>query len=499
MMLSPNPPDPVVEAPRDPRLFFRIFPSVMLPMFLAMMDQTIVATALPAIAVSLGGVERLSWIVVAYLVATTVAAPVYGRFGDLLGRRRLMFAALVVFTAGSVLCAIATSIEFLTFARVLQGLGGGGLMTLSQALIGEAVPPRERARYQGYLAANAVCASALGPVAGGFLTEHLGWRSVFYVNVPLALLAFLLTFRLRAKPGSGAAFSLDPLGLVFFVMFVAPILLALQQAQRFQWQALPGILALVALGVASLFLLVWQERRAASPLLPIKLLRQPAVWRSDAMAACHGAAFVSLLTFVPIYLRVARGISAAEIGLVLLPVTVGIGIGSMITGQIVSRTGRTAVVPSFGLIVAFATLVALAVWAPQLTTGQLTALLSVNAVFMGTVMSVVQVTVQSVAGPNRLGAAAASVQFSRSVGAAFGTAIVATVLFAILATVDPDAAHLFASSLEHGPAVLASLPASRQAVVQAEIAFAFQGAFLSMAVFAAGGLALAWSLPVRRI
>jgi sugar phosphate permease len=217
------------------------------------------------------------------------------------------------------------------------------------------------------------------------------------------------------------------------------------------------------------------------------------------MAACHGATFVSLLTFVPIYLRVAEGMSAAEIGLVLLPVTVSIGIGSMVTGQIVSRTGKTAVVPSFGLIVACATLVALAIWAPQLTTAQLTVLLSVNALFMGTVMSVVQVTVQTVAGQKRLGAAAASVQFSRSVGAAFGTAIVAAVLFGILAALDPDAARLFGSSLEHGPGVLASLPAARQLVVQAEIALAFQGAFLTMAVFAAGALVLAWSLPVRRI
>jgi EmrB/QacA subfamily drug resistance transporter len=471
----------------------------MLPMFLAMIDQTIVTTALPAIAVSLGSVERVSWVVVGYLIATTIAAPVYGRFGDLLGRRRLMFVALILFTSASVLCAFATSIEFLTFARVLQGLGGGGLMTLSQALIGEAVPPRERARYQGYLAANAVTASALGPVVGGFLTEHLGWMSVFLVNVPLGIVALLLTFRLRASPGSGAAFQLDPLGLVLFIMFVAPLLLALQQAQHFQWQSLPAILALAALGIGSAVLLFWQEKRTPSPLLPIGLLSQPAIWRSDAMAACHGATFVSLLTFVPIYLRVARGMSAGEIGLVLLPITVCIGVGSMITGQIVSRTGKTAVVPSFGLIVAFATLLGLAVWAPQLTTLQLTALLGVNALFMGTVMSVVQVTVQSVAGPKRLGAAAASVQFSRSVGAAFGTAMVAAVLFGLVAAQDPRAAELFASSLEHGPGILASLPAAQQAMVQEEIALAFQAAFLTIAMFAAGALALAWSIPVRRI
>jgi predicted MFS family arabinose efflux permease len=231
----------------------------------------------------------------------------------------------------------------------------------------------------------------------------------------------------------------------------------------------------------------------------MSLLRQPAVWRSDAMAACHGATLVSLLTFVPIYLRVARGLSPADTGLLLLPLTVGVGVGAMLTGQIVSRTGKTAVVPSYGLIVALAALVFLAIAVPRLSNAELAVLLSVKALFLGTVMSVVQVTVQAVAGQNRLGAAAASVQFSRSVGAALGTALVGAVLFAILAIVDPDAARLFASSLEHGPAVLASLPAARQAMVQAEITLAFQAAFATIAVFAAGALALAWSLPVRRI
>ena len=493
-------PDPSPSAePPSRALFFRVFPSVMLPMFLAMLDQTIVATALPAIAGSLGGVERVSWVVVSYLIATTVAAPVYGRLGDLLGRRRLMVAAILVFIAGSILCALARSVEFLTAARVLQGLGGGGLMTLSQALIGEAVPPRERARYQSYLAANAVTASTLGPVAGGLLTEAFGWTSVFLVNVPLGLVALLLTARLRANPGSGAPVRLDPLGFLFFILFVAPLLLALEGAHRIEWHTLPGTAALVALALLSLFALVWQEGRAASPLLPIGLLRQPAVWRSDAMAACHGATLVSLLTFVPLYLRVARGLTASETGLILLPLTVGVGIGAMLTGQIVSRTGRTAVVPSYGLIPAVLLLLLLAGWVPRLSNAELAILLCVNALFLGTVMSVVQVTVQAVAGQNRLGAAAASVQFSRSVGAAFGTALVGAVLFASLAALDPDAAGLFGEALAHGPGVFASLPAERQAVVASEITLAFQAAFLTMAVFAAGALALAWSLPVRRI
>src|SRR5258707_15652337 len=179
---SSGPPAP----PRRPT-FFAVFPSIMLPMFLAVLDQTIVATALPSIAAATGEGERASWVVVSYLVASTIAAPIYGRLGDAVGRRRLMFVALAVFIVASLLCAASTSVVLLTLARLLQGLGGGGVMTLSQALIGEAVPPRERARYQGYLAAVAVCANTFGPVAGGYLTEHFGWQSVFLINIPVGL------------------------------------------------------------------------------------------------------------------------------------------------------------------------------------------------------------------------------------------------------------------------------------------------------------------------
>jgi predicted MFS family arabinose efflux permease len=217
------------------------------------------------------------------------------------------------------------------------------------------------------------------------------------------------------------------------------------------------------------------------------------------MAACHGAALVSLFTFLPMYMRVVRGASAAETGLLLLPLTAGIGLGSMVTGRIVSRTGRTAIFPSLGLIVVVLTLLSLAFWAPRLSTAQLPWLFAVNAVFMGTVMGVVQVTVQSSAGPNMLGAAAASVQFCRSVGAALGTAMAGAVLFAVLTAMDPDAARLFGSLVEQGPGVLAGLPAARRAVLQAEIAEAFRAAFLAIAGFAVGALILAWSIPLRRI
>jgi MFS family permease len=372
-------------------------------------------------------------------------------------------------------------------------------MTLSQALIGEAVPPRERARYQGYLAGVMVTSSAFGPVVGGYLTQTFGWRSVFLVNLPLGLVAVLMTLRLPARPARVQPWTFDAIGLALFVAFIVPVLLALEQAQRMGADMLPTFVALMAVGIAALVALVYRERRAQHPLLPISLLRQPTIWRSDALAACHGATLVSLIAFLPIYLRVMHGTSAAETGLLLLPLTFGIGAGSMLTGRVVSKTGLTAIFPSVGLIFATLTLVALALLASRLGTGQLGVLLFLGGMFMGTVMGVVQVTVQNAAGRASLGSAAASVQLSRSIGAAAGTALVGTILFATLALGDPATARLFAVLLQEGPGALASRPALEVGRLQSEIAAAFRAAFLAIAGFAAVGIWLAWSIPARRL
>src|SRR5215469_103225 len=375
---------------------------------------------------------------------------------------------MCIFVAASVLCALSRTIETLTAARVLQGLGGGGLMTLSQALIGEAIPPRERARYQGYLAAVGISANAFGPVAGGLLAQQLGWQSIFLINIPLGLLAGLLALRLPSLATPSGRWQLDFWGILLFALLVAPLILALERAQHLDPTTIPSILGLAAVAIVALALLIRREREAQAPLLPLSLLQQATIWRSDGLAACHGAALVSLVTFLPIYLIVVRGVSPAQTGLLLLPLMIGIGIGSMATGRMVSMSGRTAIFPSYGLILVTLNLLLLALWAAHIAVVQLIWVLLWNGLCMGTVMGVVQITVQSASGPRRLGEAAASVQFSRSIGAAFGTATVATILFAVLSATDRDTAALFGNMVEQGASILSTLPPARQAIVQSD-------------------------------
>jgi EmrB/QacA subfamily drug resistance transporter len=495
--LEPKDP-PAAPAPKSSG-FLTIFPSIMLPMFLAVVDQTIIATALPAIVAETGQVQRSSWIVVSYLIAATIAAPIYGRLGDSFGRRRLMLIALVLFMVASALCAICRTVETLTLARVLQGFGGGGLMTLSQALIGEAVPPRERARYQGYLAAIAVSANTFGPIAGGYLTEHFGWQSIFLINIPIGLCGFVLTLRLKNPKVERLPWKADPGGLILFTILVVTTLLALEQVQHVDIDALPLGAGLFAISLFATAWLIRHESTAPSPLIPVNLLKQPAIWRADAMAACHGAALVSLVTFLPVYLVSVRGISPSTTGLLLVPLTVGIGAGSLVVGRLISKTGLTTIFPIYGMVAATICLVVLAFFASSMTMIPLGGLLLVIGAAMGTVMAVVQVTVQTVAGQARLGEAAASVQFSRSIGAGFGTALVATALFATLAIKNPDAARAFAAMVEHAKHAGPVLTAAQQAAILSDIAEAFRMAFLVIATFTLAAFFLALTNPLRKI
>ena len=287
----------------------------MLPLFIGIMDQTIVATALPTIAASLGKVGLIAWVVAGYLITTAISAPVYGRLGDAFGRRRMMVVALFVSVAGSLIAAASVSIEMLIAARLVQGLGGGGLITLSQALIGQSVAPRERARYQGYLATIAMTASTVGPVVGGLLTQYLGWRSVFLFNLPFLALGMALVMRLPQRKTPFERFRFDFPGLLLLALFISSLLTFVQLTRDLQSINLPLSIGLVVVAAASLTLLFLREQRASSPLLPLPLLSNPNIWRCNAMAFFHGALIVSLISFMPLYFRAVRGVSAAEIGL----------------------------------------------------------------------------------------------------------------------------------------------------------------------------------------
>ena len=494
-----------LDAPLDPaelrRLFFRVFPAAGLAMFGAALDQTVVASALPAIARSLGGVDRISWVVVAYLVATTVAAPVYGRLGDALGRGRMLLVALGMYGLGAVLCALAPSLDMLALARMVQGFGGGGLISLSVALIAEVVPARERGRFQAWIAAVFAAASALGPVAGGLLTEALGWRAVFLLQPPLSLAAAWLAVRRLgdAEPGDARGFAFDRAGLLLFALFVGSALLALDQARRLGTGSIAAAAGLAALAALALLLLWRQERRARDPLLPLDLLGEPSIWRANLLTALVNGAFVGSIAFLPIYFVAVRGLSPSGAGFALLPLAVLAAVGAMAAGRMLARTGRIMAWPAAGLAAAALLMAGVALGAGWMPVVAIAGLLGLVSVGLGTSFPMVQVAVQVAAGQARLGSATASVQFTRSLGAAVGTALMGAVLFGALAAQGGEAAGLFVALVDGGPEALSRLDEAARAAFRAEMVSAFRAAFLSAAAMMALAAWLCTRVPLQRL
>lgn len=493
------PPETAASPPGAGHSVWLMLPPVMLAMSLAFANQTIVPSALPAIASDLGGVDMISWVIIVYLMTNAMSSPVYGRLGDMLGRRRMMLATLTVFMLGCVLCALAWRMEVLIAARALQGIGGGGLMTLSQALIGDFVTPRERGRYQGYFAAVNVGVTMTAPVMGGVITEYLGWRYVFLFSLPLGMLALAMALRLPELNRPTRKGRFDMPGLVLYILTVLPLLLAIQKIQGLEASAVPLVIALLVVTLVSLFFLIRQERRSPAPLFPLQLMRNTTIWRSDVVALCHGAAIVSLITYTPLYLRVVKGSQATEIGFLLLTLGVGVGIGSAVVGRLITRTGRTMLFPSLGMTGGCTAVVALAFLAGPISVSQLPWLFIWISICAGTVMSVLQTNVQNVAGPTSFGAASGSLQFSRSLGATAGTAITGAVMFLVLALSGPDSTRLFSEMMEHGPAVLDALPEVQRTEILREVTNAFTGAYLAVAGFLGLGAAMSWSIPARRV
>jgi len=467
-------------------------------MLIVMVSETIVATALPAIAASLGKIELIAWVVASYMICLAITAPVYGRLGDAFGRRFLMVISLSITLVGSVLCAVSVSMEMLIVARAIQGIGGGGLVSLALALLGQSVHPRDRVRFHGYISVIGFGASALGPVIGGFLTANFGWQSVFLFNLPLGFAAIALVYRLPPRTTPFEPFRFDYPGLILFAAFVWALVILVQEFRQPVDLRILLSAGLAAIVVISLTLLVGREKRASNPLFPPSLLRNPSIWRCDAMAACHGAYFVSILTFIPLYLRAVHGKSVGEIGLMLLPITVGIGIGSLITGSVVSRTGKSAIFPSLGLVGIFLTIVFLGLWADVMPAIFLSAYLGLIALFMGTVMGVVQATVQAESGSQLLGTATAAISLSRSLGGAVGTALAGAVLFGIMAVNGVEISTELQAVLQGGGAI-GGFGSGAESTIRDEIAFAFHGVFFLIAFYSAISCYFAWTLPRRTL
>src|SRR5262245_48431634 len=396
--------------------FRKVFGGVMVSMFLASIDQTILATALPAIGGALDGSAHLSWVVIAYLITTTATAPLYGHLGDRFGRRRMLLAALGLFTCASMLCAAAPTLAALIGARAMQGLGAGGLMSLSQALIGEHIPPRERPRFQGYFASVFALSSTVGPVLGGYLTEHLTWRAVFAINLPIGALAAYLALRLPASARYGTArFRPDVTGALLFAVAAGALLLALTSAsERLAWTSTP-MLALLGAAAAASVTLLWWERRASDPVIPLRLLAMPPILRSNAMVFCFAAALFGAVLYLPLFLQRGRGFGIGESGLLLLPITVSIAIASATSGKLITATRRLTLFPVAGLALSSTAFAALAATVAVAPTPLVLALTVAAALGLGTVMPVSQIIVQDSAGPGALGSATASLAVSRSI------------------------------------------------------------------------------------
>ncbi len=334
---------------------------IMLAMFLGALDQTIVATALPTIGRRFGEVENLSWVVTAYLLSATASTPLYGKLSDIHGRRVMMLVAIGIFAAGSVACALAPSLTALIFARGLQGLGGGGLLSLSHIIIGDVIAPKERGRYQGYFGFVFAVASVGGPVAGGILAEHLHWSLIFWINIPIGAVALAMTYRALSKlPRHERPHKLDLIGAFLVVAATVAFMMALTWGgTRYPWGS-AAIMALLGGSIVLFVLFAVRISTAPEPFLPPAVLANAIVRRGILSVACVFGTMIGLSIFVPLYFEVVLHLSASESGLVLIPLMGGTVVGATVSGRRMSRIAHYKRLPIIGLAVAVAGIAVLA-------------------------------------------------------------------------------------------------------------------------------------------
>ncbi|HXG41793.1 MAG TPA: MDR family MFS transporter [Dehalococcoidia bacterium] len=409
-----------------------VFGALMLGMLLAALDQTIVSTALPTIVGELGGLEHLSWVITAYLLTSTASTPVYGKLSDLYGRRTMFQIAIVLFTAGSLLAGVSQSMLQLIAFRGLQGLGAGGLMSMAQAIIGDIVPPRERGRYQGYIGSVFAFSSVAGPLLGGLFTDRLTWRWVFYINLPVALVALVGTRLGLRIPYRPMRRPIDYLGSALMVGGVSCLLLvASWGGTEYAWDS-PVILGLAGAGVALLALFLWQESRVPEPLLPLRLFRVRSFGVGSFIMATLGMAMFGSLAFVPVYLQVVKGASATASGLRLVPLMMTLTLTSVTVGRFISLTGRYRAFPIVGTAIMACAMLLLSRLDVGTPMWEVSLYIAVLGLGMGMVLQVIVLATQNEVPFRDLGTATSGVNFFRSMGGAFGVAIFGSVLNARL-------------------------------------------------------------------